>query len=130
MTKKMKKLEKESDVWKERFESCNKALADMVTEVRSHSGLRLLYTTTTTTTTTTTAAACRPVYRFWFVLVAAAFPPRLKGLSSGFKLKMIYCFFLVNNTEHRILNRNHNIGLNIRSQIISPAHSAVPYTAL
>ncbi|CAL8392144.1 unnamed protein product [Gadus morhua 'NCC'] len=32
MTKKMKKLEKESDVWKERFESCNKALADMVTE--------------------------------------------------------------------------------------------------
>jgi hypothetical protein len=35
MTKKMKKLEKESDVWKERFESCNKALADMVTEVRT-----------------------------------------------------------------------------------------------
>ncbi|KAJ3606864.1 hypothetical protein NHX12_026382, partial [Muraenolepis orangiensis] len=32
MTKKMKKLEKESDVWKDRFESCNKALSDMVTE--------------------------------------------------------------------------------------------------
>lgn len=33
MTKKMKKLEKESNVWKIRFESCNKALADMIEEV-------------------------------------------------------------------------------------------------
>ncbi|XP_071772119.2 beta-taxilin isoform X1 [Centroberyx gerrardi] len=32
MTQKMKKLEKESNVWKTRFESCNKALADMIEE--------------------------------------------------------------------------------------------------
>ncbi|TRY81480.1 hypothetical protein DNTS_007239 [Danionella cerebrum] len=32
MTKKMKKLEKESGTWKMRFESCNKALVDMIDE--------------------------------------------------------------------------------------------------
>ncbi|XP_066557065.1 beta-taxilin isoform X3 [Amia ocellicauda] len=32
MTKKMKKLEKESTVWRTRFESCNKALVDMIEE--------------------------------------------------------------------------------------------------
>ncbi|XP_052391175.1 beta-taxilin-like isoform X12 [Carassius gibelio] len=32
MTKKMKKLEKESDIWKTRFESCNKALVEMIDE--------------------------------------------------------------------------------------------------
>ncbi|XP_071383758.1 alpha-taxilin-like [Centroberyx affinis] len=32
MTQKMKKLEKESNVWKTRFESCNKALVDMIEE--------------------------------------------------------------------------------------------------
>ncbi|XP_059354404.1 beta-taxilin isoform X1 [Carassius carassius] len=32
MTKKMKKLEKESDIWKTRFESCNKALVEMIEE--------------------------------------------------------------------------------------------------
>ncbi|KAM3842442.1 alpha-taxilin-like [Diretmus argenteus] len=32
MTNKMKKLEKESNVWKTRFESCNKALSDMIEE--------------------------------------------------------------------------------------------------
>ncbi|XP_073709298.1 beta-taxilin isoform X2 [Garra rufa] len=32
MTKKMKKLEKESSIWKTRFESCNKALVDMIEE--------------------------------------------------------------------------------------------------
>ncbi|KAM9497053.1 beta-taxilin isoform 1-T1 [Clarias gariepinus] len=40
MTKKMKKLEKESNVWKIRFESCNKALADMIEE-RSEKGKEL-----------------------------------------------------------------------------------------
>jgi len=30
MTKKMKKLEKESNIWKTRFESCNKALVEMI----------------------------------------------------------------------------------------------------
>jgi len=33
MTKKMKKLEKESSTWKTRFESCNKALVEMIEEV-------------------------------------------------------------------------------------------------
>ncbi|XP_051581125.1 beta-taxilin isoform X1 [Myxocyprinus asiaticus] len=32
MTKKMNKLEKESNTWKTRFESCNKALVDMIEE--------------------------------------------------------------------------------------------------
>ncbi|XP_055042408.2 beta-taxilin isoform X2 [Misgurnus anguillicaudatus] len=32
MTKKMKKLEKESNIWKTRFESCNKALVEMIEE--------------------------------------------------------------------------------------------------
>jgi len=32
MSEKMKKLEKESNVWKTRFENCNKALSDMVEE--------------------------------------------------------------------------------------------------
>ncbi|XP_042633974.1 beta-taxilin-like isoform X4 [Cyprinus carpio] len=32
MTKKMKKLEKESNIWKTRFESCNKALVEMIDE--------------------------------------------------------------------------------------------------
>ncbi|XP_067273964.1 alpha-taxilin isoform X1 [Pseudorasbora parva] len=32
MTKKMKKLEKESNTWKTRFESCNKALVEMIDE--------------------------------------------------------------------------------------------------
>uniref|UniRef100_A0A8C1NJQ1 Taxilin beta a n=1 Tax=Cyprinus carpio TaxID=7962 RepID=A0A8C1NJQ1_CYPCA len=32
MTKKMKKLEKESSIWKTRFESCNKALVEMIEE--------------------------------------------------------------------------------------------------
>lgn len=30
----MKKMEKESGVWKSRFENCNKALTDMIQEVR------------------------------------------------------------------------------------------------
>ncbi len=33
MTKKMNKLEKESGIWKTRFESCNKALVEMIEEV-------------------------------------------------------------------------------------------------
>ncbi|KAG1963572.1 beta-taxilin [Pimephales promelas] len=37
MTKKMKKLEKESSTWKTRFESCNKALVEMIEE-RSEKG--------------------------------------------------------------------------------------------
>nr|XP_005160864.1 beta-taxilin isoform X1 [Danio rerio]XP_691474.4 beta-taxilin isoform X1 [Danio rerio] len=37
MTKKMKKLEKESTTWKTRFESCNKALVEMIDE-RSEKG--------------------------------------------------------------------------------------------
>ncbi|KAF7694330.1 hypothetical protein HF521_008083 [Silurus meridionalis] len=40
MSKKMKKLEKESNVWKIRFESCNKALTDMIEE-RSEKGKEL-----------------------------------------------------------------------------------------
>ncbi|XP_072552068.1 beta-taxilin [Salminus brasiliensis] len=40
MTKKMKKLEKESNVWKIRFESCNKALTEMIEE-RSEKGKEL-----------------------------------------------------------------------------------------
>ncbi|XP_067097927.1 beta-taxilin isoform X2 [Osmerus mordax] len=32
MTKKMKKLDKESNIWKTRFESCNKALVEMIEE--------------------------------------------------------------------------------------------------
>ncbi|XP_017349295.2 beta-taxilin isoform X2 [Ictalurus punctatus] len=40
MTKKMKKLERESNVWKIRFESCNKALTDMIEE-RSEKGKEL-----------------------------------------------------------------------------------------
>lgn len=38
MTEKMKKMEKETNLWKSRFESCNKALTDMMEEVRSRSG--------------------------------------------------------------------------------------------
>ena len=34
MHKKMKKLEKESMSWKTRFDGCNKALIDMVADVR------------------------------------------------------------------------------------------------
>lgn len=34
MSDKMKKMEKESGVWKSRFENCNKALTDMIQEVR------------------------------------------------------------------------------------------------
>lgn len=34
MTDKMKKVEKESNLWKTRFENCNKALTDMIEEVR------------------------------------------------------------------------------------------------
>ena len=33
MTEKMKKMEKETNVWKSRFENCNKALTDMMQEV-------------------------------------------------------------------------------------------------
>ncbi|KAL6485976.1 hypothetical protein MHYP_G00053680 [Metynnis hypsauchen] len=40
MTKKMKKLEKESNAWKIRFESCSKALTDMIEE-RSEKGKEL-----------------------------------------------------------------------------------------
>ncbi|XP_058247974.1 alpha-taxilin isoform X1 [Hemibagrus wyckioides] len=40
MTKKMKKLEKESNLWKIRFESCNKALTEMIAE-RSEKGKEL-----------------------------------------------------------------------------------------
>ncbi|XP_066533459.1 beta-taxilin [Hoplias malabaricus] len=40
MTKKMKTLEKESNVWKVRFESCNKALMEMIEE-RSEKGKEL-----------------------------------------------------------------------------------------
>lgn len=35
MSEKMKKMEKESNVWKTRFENCNKALTDMLEEVQS-----------------------------------------------------------------------------------------------
>lgn len=34
MTEKMKKMEKETHLWKSRFENCNKALTDMMEEVR------------------------------------------------------------------------------------------------
>uniref|UniRef100_A0A3Q3A3V1 Taxilin beta a n=1 Tax=Kryptolebias marmoratus TaxID=37003 RepID=A0A3Q3A3V1_KRYMA len=37
MTEKMKKVEKESNLWKTRFENCNKALTDMIEEVRCFS---------------------------------------------------------------------------------------------
>ena len=37
MSKKMKKLEKESLSWKSRFDGCNKALVDMATDVRNNS---------------------------------------------------------------------------------------------
>lgn len=33
MSDKMKKVERESDLWKTRFENCNKALTDMMEEV-------------------------------------------------------------------------------------------------
>lgn len=33
MTKKMKKLEKDTATWKSRFENCNRALLDMIEEV-------------------------------------------------------------------------------------------------
>lgn len=36
MTKKMKKLDKESNVWKTRFESTNKALSEMIEEVTTY----------------------------------------------------------------------------------------------
>lgn len=35
MTKKMKKLEKDTATWKSRFENCNKALLEMIEEVRN-----------------------------------------------------------------------------------------------
>lgn len=38
MSDKMKKMEKESGVWKTRFENCNKALTDMIQEVRRKKG--------------------------------------------------------------------------------------------
>lgn len=38
MSDKMKKMEKESGVWKSRFENCNKALTDMIQEVRRKKG--------------------------------------------------------------------------------------------
>lgn len=38
MTEKMKKMEKETNLWKSRFENCNKALTVMMEEVRSRSG--------------------------------------------------------------------------------------------
>lgn len=34
----MKKMEKESGIWKSRFENCNKALTDMIQEVRRKKG--------------------------------------------------------------------------------------------
>lgn len=34
MAKKMKKLEKECQSWKSRFDGCNKSLIDMVADVR------------------------------------------------------------------------------------------------
>lgn len=40
MSDKMKKMEKESGVWKSRFENCNKALTDMIQEVRRMKGER------------------------------------------------------------------------------------------
>lgn len=33
MTEKMKKVEKEANLWKTRFENCNKTLIDMIEEV-------------------------------------------------------------------------------------------------
>lgn len=38
MTEKMKKMEKETNVWKSRFENCNKALTDMMEEVGGRGG--------------------------------------------------------------------------------------------
>lgn len=38
MTEKMKKMEKETNVWKSRFENCNKALNDMMEEVGRRGG--------------------------------------------------------------------------------------------
>lgn len=35
MAKKMKKLEKECQSWKSRFDGCNKSLLDMVADVRT-----------------------------------------------------------------------------------------------
>jgi len=35
MSKKMKKLEKDCLTWKSRFDGCNKALIDMVADVRT-----------------------------------------------------------------------------------------------
>lgn len=35
MAKKMKKLEKECQSWKSRFDGCNKSLIDMVADVRN-----------------------------------------------------------------------------------------------
>lgn len=40
MSEKMKKMEKESTLWRTRFENCNKALNDMMEEVRAHSFCR------------------------------------------------------------------------------------------
>lgn len=37
MAKKMKKLEKECQSWKSRFDGCNKSLIDMVADVRTRS---------------------------------------------------------------------------------------------
>uniref|UniRef100_A0A672GGZ8 Taxilin beta n=1 Tax=Salarias fasciatus TaxID=181472 RepID=A0A672GGZ8_SALFA len=42
MSEKMKKVEKESNVWKTRFENCNKALTDMIEEVRKEYELFVL----------------------------------------------------------------------------------------
>lgn len=41
MTKKMKKLEKDTATWKSRFENCNRALLDMIEEVSSLFLLRI-----------------------------------------------------------------------------------------
>lgn len=39
MSDKMKKVEKESNLWKTRFENCNKALTDMIEEVNVYDAL-------------------------------------------------------------------------------------------
>lgn len=44
MSDKMKKMEKESNLWKTRFENCNKALNDMIEEVCRPSILPVMYT--------------------------------------------------------------------------------------
>lgn len=41
MTKKMKKLEKDTATWKSRFENCNRALLDMIEEVSSLSHFKM-----------------------------------------------------------------------------------------